>query len=274
MLKTTLVTLFALVILYAAFVGVVYVLQERLMYHPKEHLGTTPGHHGLVFEPVSFNTSDGETLFGWWLPARRERGVMLFLHGNAGNMADRIESLKIFNSLGLSVFIFDYRGYGQSSGTSTENGLYEDSESAWRYLTGTRGIDPMKIVVFGRSLGGGVATWLTARHNSRAVILESAFTSVHDLIFHHYPFVPVQLLLNDKFDSLSRVHSMQTGALMVVHSPTDEIVPFSHGEELFRAARGNKEFFEMKGGHNNGFIATGDLYAERIDAFLDTHLGR
>ncbi len=274
MLKTTFVTLFAFVILYVAFVGVVYVLQERLLYHPTQHLATTPGHHELLFEPVSFNTTDGETLSGWWVPSTRQRGVLLFLHGNAGNMADRIESLKVFNSLGLSVFIFDYRGYGQSTGTPTENGLYEDAESAWRYLAGTRNIDPMRIVIFGRSLGGGVATWLAARHSSRAVILESAFTSVHDLIFHHYPFVPVQLLLNDKFDSLSRVHSMQTGALLVIHSPEDETVPYAHGTELHRAARGNKEFFEIEGTHNNGFIATGERYVERIDSFLDTHLGR
>ena len=272
MLKTTFVTLFAFVVLYSAFVGVMYVLQERLLYHPKEHLTTTPGHHELLFEPVSFNTTDGETLAGWWLPSRQERGVLLFLHGNAGNMADRIESLKIFNRLGLSVFIFDYRGYGQSSGTPTENGLYEDGESAWRYLTGTRGIDPMKIVIFGRSLGGGVATWLAVRHSTRAVILESAFTSVHDLAGHHYPFVPVQLLLNDRYDSLSRIHALQTGALMMIHSPEDELVPFDHGQELYRAARGNKEFLEIEGTHNHGFIAAGERYVSAIDAFLDTHL--
>ncbi len=272
MLKTTIVTLFALVVLYSAFVGVMYVLQERVLYHPKQHLSTTPGHHELLFEPVSFNTTDGETLSGWWLPSTRERGVLLFLHGNAGNMADRIESLKVFNRLGLSVFIFDYRGYGQSTGTPTENGLYEDGESAWRYLTGTRGVDPMKIVIFGRSLGAGVATWLGARHSNRAMILESAFSSVHDLTAHHYPFVPVQLLINDRYDSLGRVHSLQAGALLMIHSPDDELVPFDQGQELFKAARGNKQFLEIEGTHNHGFIATGERYVEAIDAFLDTHL--
>ncbi|MDX1740839.1 MAG: alpha/beta hydrolase, partial [Rhodothermales bacterium] len=232
----------------------------------------TPGHHELLFEPVSFETSDGQSLAAWWLPSTRERGVLLFLHGNAGNMADRIESLKILNRLGLSVFIFDYRGYGTSTGEPSENGLYEDGESAWRYLTETRGVDPMKIVIFGRSLGGGVATWLASRHSSRAVILESPFTSVHDLISHHYPFVPVQLLINDRYDSLSRIHSLQTGALLMIHSPEDELVPFVQGQELFKAARGNKEFLEIEGTHNHGYIAAGERYVEAIDAFLDTHL--
>lgn len=274
MLKTTLVTLFGVVILYGAFAAVVYVLQERLLYHPSEQLATTPGHHELLFEPVTLTTSDRENLVAWWLPARRERGVLLFLHGNAGNMGDRIESLKIFNSLGLSTLIVDYRGFGRSTGTPSESGLYEDAETAWRYLTGNRGIDPMKIVVFGRSLGGGVATHLTHRHSTRALILESAFTSVHDLTTDHYPFLPVRWLMNDKFDSMSRIHALQTGALLIIHSTDDEIVPYRHGEELFEAARGNKELLTISGGHNNGFIVTGDAYVEAIDAFLDKHLGR
>lgn len=273
-LRTAFVSLFAVVILYAAFAAVVYVLQERLLYHPTRELATTPGHHELLFDPVTMTTSDGETLVGWWLPARRERAVLLFLHGNAGNMADRIESLQVFNQLGLSVLIFDYRGYGASSGVPSEDGLYEDAETAWRYLTGERGINPMRIVVFGRSLGGGVATRLTQRHSCRAVILESVFTSIHELTTHHYPYLPVRWLLNDKFDSLSRMHDLQTGALLVIHSRDDEIVPYRHGEELHAVARGNKEMLTISGGHNNGFIVTGDAYIDALDTFLKKHLGR
>ena len=274
MLKTTFLTLFAVLIFYAAFAAVAYVLQERLMYHPTAGLATTPGHHELLFEPVTLNTSDGETLSGWWLPAMRERAVLLFLHGNAGNMSDRIESLKVFNRLGFSVLIFDYRGFGNSTGTPTEYGLYEDAETAWRYLTASRRIDPMRIVVFGRSLGGGVATHLVQRHSSRLLILESVFTSIHELTTHHYPFLPVRWLMKDKFNSISRIHMHQAAALLVVHSPDDEIVPYAHGQELYAAARGNKDLLTISGRHNNGFLVTGDKYVEAIDAFLDQHLGR
>ncbi|MDX1429445.1 MAG: alpha/beta hydrolase [Rhodothermales bacterium] len=274
MLKTTLVTLFGVVILYGAFAAVVYVIQERLLYHPSEQLATTPGHHELLFEPVTLTTSDRENLVAWWLPAQRSRGVLLFLHGNAGNMGDRMESLKVFNQLRLSVLIFDYRGFGRSSGVPSEHGLYEDAETAWRHLTGAMGIDPMKIVVFGRSLGAGVATHLAQRHSTRAVILESGFTSVHDLTADHYPFLPVRWLMNDKFDSMSRIHDLQTGALLVIHSTDDEIVPYRHGQELYEAARGNKELLTISGRHNNGFMVTGDAYVDAIDAFLDKHLSR
>lgn len=273
MLRTTLITLFAIVILYAAFVAVVYMFQDRMLYFPEKGLHTTPGHYEMVFDPVTLNTSDRETLRGWWVPAESARGVVIFLHGNAGNMAGRMEQLKIFNRLRLSTFIFDYRGYGESTGKPSENGLYEDAETAWRYLTETRGVDPMKIVIFGKSLGGAVATWLANRHSCRAVILESTFTSVPDLAARFYPYLPVRLLARDRFDSMTRIHNLQSGAVLVIHSRSDEIVPFEHGQTLHEALRGNKEFLEISGGHNTGYQATGDDYVRALDAFLDENLG-
>lgn len=260
---------------YGILVAVMYAFQDRMLYFPTEDLVTTPAHRGLLFETVTFSTKDGESLHAWWIPAEgEERGVLLFSHGNAGNISGRLESAAIFNKLGLSVLLFDYRGYGQSTGTPNEEGLYQDGQAAWTYLTQERGVDPLNIVLYGRSLGGGVATWLATRHQCAALIVEATFTSVPDVAAEHYRFLPVRLLARSKFDNLSRISQIQAAALMVIHSPHDEIIPYAHGQRLYEAARGNKTFLEIEGGHNDGFFVTGARYRREIDAFLQKHLGR
>ena len=273
MLRTLLNLTLVLVLGYAVIVFLAYLLQDRLLYFPTRLLIATPEGVGLGFEPVTFGTEDGETLHGWWIPAEAERGVLLFCHGNAGNISHRLESIHIFHRMGLSVLLFDYRGYGQSTGKPSENGLYADGEAAWRYLTQTRGVDSLDVVLYGRSLGGAVATHLAAQHRSGALIVESAFTSVPDVAARHYPFLPVRTLTRTRFDNLGAIAAVQA-PLLVIHSRRDEIIPFDHGQRLFEAATSHKAFLEIEGGHNEGFLITGARYWEGIDAFLRNHLRR
>ena len=193
--------------------------------------------------------------------------VVLFCHGNAGNISHRLESIALFHRLGLSVLIFDYRGYGDSEGKPDEQGTYRDARAAWRHLRELRGVAGDDIILFGRSLGAAVAAWLAARERPRAVILESAFTSAASLGAEHYPWLPVDLLLRHRYDTLARVSEIRA-PLLVVHSRDDEIVPFHHGRALFDAAAEPKRLLEIRGGHNDGFLASGAVYRDALAAFL------
>ena len=256
---------------YAALVVLVYVFQDRLLFFPSRALVTSPERYGFAFESVTMPTEDGETLHGWWIPAEPERAMLLFCHGNAGNISHRLESVEVFRRLGLSVLLFDYRGYGQSTGTPSEAGLYHDGEAAWRFLTQTRGLNPDSLIVFGRSLGAAVAVDLAARHTPGALIAESAFTSVPDVGTRHYRFLPVRTLARNHFDNLNRIAEV-TAPVLIIHSRTDEIIPFEHGQRLFEAAGPTKMFLEIKGGHNDGFFVTGWRYSEGLETFLEQYL--
>ena len=137
---------------------ILFLLQNRLIFHPKKEIGSTPEAIGFAFEDVYFPAEKGIELNGWYIPSDSARGVILFCHGNAGNISDRLDYIELFDSLGMDVFIFDYRGYGRSAGSPGEKGTYADADAAWIYLTETRNIDPESIVVIGRSLGPS-ATW-------------------------------------------------------------------------------------------------------------------
>lgn len=261
---------------YVTLTSAMFFLQPRLVYgtnSPSRVVTATPAKIGLAFESVKFTTEDGVQLDGWFLPAEQPRGVLLFFHGNGGNISHRLNSLRIFNTLGLSTFIFDYRGYGRSDGKTTEQGTYLDAEAAWRYLTAERRIPEQEIVFFGRSLGGAIAAYLAMEKAPQALILESTFTSVPDVGARRYPFLPVHLL--SRFQYSTREHLRAVSApVLLTHSPQDEIIPFEHGRALFAAANEPKSFLEIDGGHNGGFLQSGKTYTDGLDNFLTAHLGR
>jgi len=253
------------------FIAFLYIFQSYYVYYPEGTLSADPGTIGLQFESVYFETADGVKLSGWFIPCDNARGVVLFCHGNAGNISHRLDSIQIFHRLGLDVFIFDYRGYGQSEGRPTEQGTYEDARAAWRYLIEERQVNPNEIIVFGRSLGGAVASWLAQSHTPRVLILESTFTSLPDVAATLYPYLPVRLLLRFKYDTaeyLSRVDC----PVLIVHSRNDEIMPFNHGSRLFEMASEPKEFLEITGTHNEGFITSGKHYEEGLNAFISKYV--
>jgi len=253
--------------MYLAILVVLFLLQGRMLYLPDPALIATPKALNLAFEDVRITTDDGVVLHGWLVPGQTSGPVLLFFHGNAGNISHRLESLRVFNRLGLTTLIIDYRGYGQSTGSPTEEGTYRDAEAAWRHLTQERGIDPRRIIVFGRSLGGGVAVWLAARVKPAALIIESTFTSVPDLAAKIYPWLPVRWLARFRYDSQEKISSVKAPVL-VAHSRNDEIVPFSHGKQLFEAAPMPRRLMVLRGGHNDGFIVSMDDYLRGLRLFI------
>ena len=207
---------------YLIFVGFLFIFQSQYIYFPERTLSADPSSIGLHFESVSFETVDGVKLSGWFIPSESAKGVILFCHGNAGNISHRLESIQIFNRFGLDIFIFDYRGYGQSQGKPSEQGTYKDAEAAWRYLIEERQVLPNEIIVFGRSLGAAVASWLAQSHTPGALILESTFTSLADIAATLYPYLPVRLLLRFEYNTAEYLGRVDCPVL-IVHSHDDEM---------------------------------------------------
>lgn len=260
--------LVALTFGYLLLVSLAWAFQGHLIHFPSQSLVSSPEDAGLRYQDVTIVTEDDERLHAWFVPAVESRGVLLFFHGNAGNISHRLESLRIFHRLQLDVLILDYRGYGRSTGSPSEQGLYRDGQAAWRYLTELRGMDPAEIVLFGRSLGAAVGANLAARQPAAGLIVESGFTSVADLGADLYPFLPVRLLARYRYpiaEDLAQV----TGPVLVIHSREDEIIPFEHGQALYAAASEPKELLEIQGTHNTGFLTSGDQYIQGLEAFLN-----
>lgn len=265
-----------LVAVYGALLLLLFLFQPRLLFLPGvpgRSLTATPADSGLDFESVELETSDGETLHGWWIPHQRARGVVLFHHGNAGNISHRLESLRIFHGLGLSVLIYDYRGYGRSTGKPSESGLAHDAEAAWKWLVEERGIAPERIVLFGRSMGAAVAARLARDVGAAGLIVESAFTSVPDIGAELYWWLPVRWLSRLQFATADYVADADMPVL-VIHSSEDEIIPFEHGRRIHEAAPEPKTLMEIHGDHNTGFLISGERYRRGLDAFVDRHLDR
>ena len=261
---------------YAGITALVYFGQSGLLYYPAvagRSLAVTPQRFGLDYEDVEIVTEDSVRLHGWFVPAESARATLLFFHGNAGNISHRLDSLVIFNRMNLDVLIIDYRGYGQSQGSVSEIGTYRDAGAAWRYLTETRGVEPDRIIVFGRSLGASIAAWLASQHRPAALILESPFSSVVSMGQRLYPFLPVKWLAKFSYDTRQYVSAI-TCPLLVVHSKTDEIVPYAEGRLVFDAAPADKRFLDIRGGHNDGFLASGQTYINGLESFIEAVLER
>ncbi|MEA1928837.1 MAG: alpha/beta hydrolase [Candidatus Auribacterota bacterium] len=241
--------------------------ERSRIYYPDPLLESTPADIGLIYEDVTVTTSDKVRIHGWWIPANDNRGTILFCHGNAGNISHRLESIRIFHQLGMNVFIFDYRGYGKSAGSPSEKGTYRDSDAAYDYLHKIRKIAPEKIIIFGRSLGGAVAVELAGEKEAGALICESSFTSAVDMGKLVFPYLPVKLLVFDRYDSISRVGELSLPKLFI-HSREDDLIPFEQGERLYQAAGEPKKFLEIRGDHNEGFLESEEIYRETIDEFL------
>lgn len=266
---------YAVVTVFVLYIGLallLYLFQGRFIYFPTRPLGTTPEAIRLAYEEVTFSTADGLELHGWFVPGAQPRPVLLFFHGNAGNISHRLESLRLFHELELSTLIFDYRGYGKSDGTPSEYGTYRDAAAAWRFLHEHRGVAAEDIVLFGRSLGGAVATWLATHVTPGGLIVESTFTSIPDLGAQIYPFLPVRWLARIRYNNRKRIPQVDCPVL-IIHSQDDELIPIAHGRALFKSAREPKRLLLLRGGHNDGFLVSVDRYLEGIADFVTAQYG-
>ncbi len=260
-----------LLLTYLVLGGMLFLAQSRLLFLPDvggRAIVATPDRIGLDHVQVDIDTADGERLHAWWLPHGQARGTLLFNHGNAGNISHRMDSLAIFHRLGLNVLIYDYRGYGQSTGRPSEAGLYEDARSAWRWLTDTQGIAPESVILFGRSMGGAIAARLASEVDAAGLIVESGFSSVPDIAAELYWWLPVRRLARIQLPTAAYVAEAGMPVL-VIHSRDDEIVRFSHAERIYAAAAEPKTLWPIAGDHNSGFLIDRERYLEGLSRFLD-----
>jgi fermentation-respiration switch protein FrsA (DUF1100 family) len=226
---------------------------------------------GCTIEDHFFTAADGTNLHGWMctkIDAPGDAPVLLFFHGNAGNLSHRADLLIEFATrTPAGVFVVGYRGYGRSEGRPSENGLYLDARAAWKHLTETLGIPTDRIIIFGKSLGGGVAVDLALNVPAAGLIVESSFTSIPDMAGAHYPFVP-KFLIRTQMNSVIKVPHI-TMPKLFIHSKQDRVAPYRLGRELFEAASQPKRFHEVVGaGHNETSLVGGDSYFSALSAFV------
>ncbi len=222
---------------------------------------------GLEYEDVFFPSLDGTCLNGWYVPRENPRAVVLYLHGNSGNVTHRADILRALHEVaGVTVLIFDYRGYGRSGGRPSEKGLLADARAARAWLAWRAGVPEDQIVLLGHALGSGVAVDLAAREGAKALVLESAFTSIPDIGESYFPRLPVRLVARTELDSLGKIRRYR-GPLLQAHGDQDTIVPYRLGRRLYRAAPGPKEFVTLHG--HDHMDPLGEDYYHRLAGFLD-----
>lgn len=273
MIRKMTVTIASLLLVLLALNAMMYIQQPAMIFYPSKKLQANPQQWGLQYQDIRLTTSDHKQLHGWFIPYPGAHRVVLFFHGNAGNISHRRDSIAIFHHLGLNVFIIDYRGYGQSEGKPGEAGLYRDADAAWNYLIQDRGFEKDNIILFGRSLGGAIATRLASEVHPAALILESTFTSARDMARSVFPVLSRLVLFRFRFNTGSRIRHIAC-PLLVLHSPDDEIIPFHLGEKIYQTAKPPKSFVSMKGDHNNGFLISQPDYEQAIKKFIESNVGR
>ncbi len=251
-----------------------HIIDRVFVFYPDRRLVATPARAGLDYKDLWIDTPDGERLHGWLVEAGPGAPLLIFFHGNAGNIGDRVDNVARLVEVGISVLIFDYRGYGRSTGRPTEEGVYTDGRAVYRFALESLGYSPGDVVLFGRSLGTAVAAHVASKAVVAGVILESAFTSLKDLAWIHYPFIPGKFLVKGKFNVVEMVRGIRA-PLLVIHGDRDGLVPMKLGERVYRVAPEPKEFYVIHGaGHNDTDVVGGRPYFERLRSFVYRVTGR
>lgn len=257
--------------IYAGICAFMWAFQERFVYHPSKRTENTPADLGLKYEHVPLITEDGLRINAWFVPAEKPRCTVLFFHGNAGSLSDRLETVSIIHTLNCDLFIIDYRGFGASEGRPTEEGTAKDARAAWKWLSEEKGVPAQEIVLWGRSLGGAVAAQLAYELRRKmppgALILESTFTNIPDMGAEVYPLLPARLLARVRYDSEALMPEISCPVL-VIHSREDELVPYEMGLRLYELANEPKRFLDILHKHNWGFMESGKVYTVGVDGFL------
>jgi len=249
------------------YLGVILVLaifENWLVYFPTSAQDWIPPPSAEI-KDIELTSADGTRIHAWWWPVAGSNGAILYCHGNAGNLSSRGPTLKkIRDALGESVLIFDYPGYGKSGGKPSEKGCYQAADAAYDWLLKQK-IGPEKVVIYGGSLGGGVAVDLASRKKHRALVLTKSFTSLPDVGQHLHPWLPVRWLMRNRFDNLGKIGGI-TSPVFIVHGTADSLVPFEQGQRLFAAANEPKQFMQVNGGdHNDPLPAE---FFQNLQAFL------
>ena len=264
----------AIVVVYAAACTYMWATQLDYVFEPELLLQTTPDRLGMKFEelriPVGSGADRGE-LQAWWIPAGQPNApTLLYLHGNYRNIGNNLEHTLRLHNLGFNVLLSDYRGYGKSSGgRPNEAKVYQDAEAAWQYLLKQRGVKPQQAFIYGHSLGGAIAIDLAMHHPEAAgLIIESSFTSMVEMGKLAYPFLPVDWLLDQRFDALKKISRLKIPVLLI-HGTWDKRVPVQMAQQLYAAAPQPKTLTLIEGGeHNNSGAVGWTEYRDAVTAFV------
>lgn len=244
------------------------IFERKNLFKPTRKLLGTPSTVGLEYEEVHFFAEDDVGLHGWWIPHPEAKGTVLYCHGNAFNVSDRLPLIQALHATKVNVFIFDYRGYGKSRGFPSEKGTYKDARAAYEVVRARyEDTEDPPVVIYGCSLGGAVATQLALDKKSRGLVLESTFTSAFDMAQNMYPWLPCKWLLATRYDTRSKVKLIQVPTLLA-HSREDDVIPFSFGQELYAQAAEPKVFFELKGGHSENSWEGTPGYTHHLQQFF------
>jgi fermentation-respiration switch protein FrsA (DUF1100 family) len=247
-------------------------LERRSVFFPGKRIKYTPDEIGLDYEDLYVRTSDGIEVNAWFVKnplavtSKTKLATIIFAHGNAGTMGERLIKIKFLHDFGVHVLAFDYRGYARSSGTPSERGVYLDAKAVFDYLSKRQDVDPAKIIAYGSSLGGAVMIDLAVKRDVAALIVESSFTSAAAIAKRLYPFLPA-FMMSIKFDSVSKIKKVKVSKL-ILHSPRDRVIPYEMGKELFQQAKEPKSFVEFDGGHDEG----GLIKDQKAHAVLENFL--
>lgn len=242
-------------------------LVAQYLFFPQKGIQFNPAQFQMPYEEVRLRNDDGQRLHGWFFPGTKAQ-TLLYLHGNAGNISNRLDKIQFLRQIGWSLFIFDYRGYGDSEGSPSIEGVLKDSEAALRYLVRSRQIPTEQIILFGESLGGALATDLASREPFGGVILESNFTSLRDMAQSAYPFVP-DLIVPDVYRSIEFIRQIKA-PLLIIHGAQDHIIPVEMGKRLFKSAPHPKRFYSVpQASHNDVYVVGQREYLRQIEEFLD-----
>jgi fermentation-respiration switch protein FrsA (DUF1100 family) len=263
-----------LAIVYLLITGAIWYAQTKILYHPSSSVDGSPSDVGVPFDNVALPLG-GDRLTGWWIPAAVPQArTLLYLHGNAGNVAVNLDHALRLRNTGLNVFIIDYRGYGHSTGGPPRQSLlYEDAERAWRYLVAERNIPSAHIVIYGHSLGGSVAIYLASKHpEAGGLITESTYTSIIDMANRTlFRYLPLGLILTERHDSISRIGSIHVPKLFI-HGDADNLIPPQMARRLYDAAPDPKQIAIIPGGgHDDSAVANPTAYFAALNAFLSQY---
>jgi hypothetical protein len=228
-----------------------------------------PSSFGLEVEDVWFLSEDGVELHGWWMRHAKSRGAVLYCHGNAGNISNRIGVYRHLQRMALDILAFDYRGYGRSAGEPSESGVYMDARAAYDHLHGALGQAPERILIFGHSLGGAVGIDLAGHRQAAGLVAQSTFTTVREMARVRFPSVPLHLVASNQFRSLRKVESLNLPKLFI-HGTADETIPLALGRKLYEHAAEPKEWYEVPhAGHNDVYRFGGFRYLWRLRRFTN-----
>ncbi|MDA0577381.1 MAG: alpha/beta fold hydrolase [Verrucomicrobia bacterium] len=260
-------------ILIAAYLGIclfVLIRQGTYMFVPARLITATPADAGLPFENLTLVTADGENLNAWFIPpppGTVNPWTVVYCHGNAGNLSERVEPVHTLHQLGFAVCIFDYRGYGTSTGKPDEQGTYTDARAAWDYVTATRQTPASRVLIYGHSMGGAVAVWLAGQVHPGALVIDATFTSALDMGAAMFPYLPIRMLSRYQYNSLERIAHIRC-PVFIAHGVNDITIPVTHGRRLFARAVEPKRYAEFVGDHASVGFDPETGYAAQLLAWL------